>query len=582
MSGVLPNDLRLRVSLRTKWVLFALLLGLGPLVALALLSVRIQRRGLEQAERELGVAVVDQAAEAVERSLDDAAEATHRVGRLLTEGKITSEDARLELSQETLARAVVLAHVAIYTPEGKLIDAITRAGEERKPEPLAAVPEGLSEKEGRWLAVEFEGGVAELRYAEALVRGGTRRGWVVGTLKPRALDELLQDLSRRRYEQADRVVLVDAERRVIAGGAPGSSLASKDIFAALGARAAVAQKLALTSEYPGEQGPMVGTLRTLPERGWMLVTRRPEAEAYRALGGAQQASLIAALAVGALAAALGAFFATRTTRPIRALVGLTHAYAARRFGERAEVQTGDELQALGESMSRMADELQRSDAELAKRARAQADLSRFLPEAVAEAVASGFHHVALGGERREISVLFADVVAFTRFAEEAPPERVSAFLNELFTILTEVIFRHGGTVDKFLGDSVMAIFGAPTPQDDHAQRALLVAEDMHRFVSASAPAWRESYGIDVQLAIGVNSGEAVVGNLGSESRMEYTAIGDTVNVAARLESVARPGQTLLTEAVTRRCAGQGFSFTSLGQHPLRGKSRAVEVFQLDA
>jgi class 3 adenylate cyclase len=230
----------------------------------------------------------------------------------------------------------------------------------------------------------------------------------------------------------------------------------------------------------------------------------------------------------------------------------------------------------------MADELQRSDAELARRARAQADLSRFLPEAVAEAVASGFHHVALGGERREISVLFADVVAFTRFAEEAPPERVSAFLNELFTILTEVIFRHGGTVDKFLGDSVMAVFGAPTPQDDHAQRALLAAEDMHRFVSASAPAWRESYGIDVQLAIGVNSGEAVVGNLGSESRMEYTAIGDTVNVAARLESVARPGQTLLTEAVTRRCDGQGFSFTSLGQHPLRGKSRAVEVFQLDA
>jgi class 3 adenylate cyclase len=173
------------------------------------------------------------------------------------------------------------------------------------------------------------------------------------------------------------------------------------------------------------------------------------------------------------------------------------------------------------------------------------------------------------------------VVSFTRFAEEAPPERVTAFLNELFTVLTEVIFRHGGTVDKFLGDSVMAIFGAPTAQQDHALRAVMAAEDMHRFVSASAPAWRDSYGIDVQLAVGINSGEAVVGNLGSESRMEYTAIGDVVNVAARLETVAHPGQTLLTDAVARRCAGQGFSFSTLGPHPLRGKSRSVEVLQLD-
>jgi adenylate cyclase len=572
-----------RLSLRTKWILFALALALGPLAALAGLNVRIQRAGLQQAERELGVAVVDQAAESVERSLDEVAEATHRVGRLLTEGKITSEDARLELAQETLARAATLAHVAIYTPEGKLIDAITRAGAERKPAPLDRVPEGLPENEGRWLAVEFRENVAELRYAEALVRGGKRRGWVIGTLRPGALDEQIAELSRRRYEQADRVVLVDAERRVIAGASPGSSLASKDIFGALGPRAAVAQRLALTSEYTTpEQGAMVGTLRTLPERGWMLVARRPEAEAYQALAGAQRAFLLAALAVGALAVALGALLASRTTRPIQALVALTQAYRERRFEAVASVKTGDELQLLGEAMEQMAQGLERGEVELAQRARTQAALSRFLPEAVAEAVASGQHQVALGGERREVTILFADVVSFTRFAEEAPPERVTAFLNELFTVLTEVVFRHGGTVDKFLGDSVMAIFGAPADQDDHAVRAVMAAEDMHRFVSASAPAWREAYGIDVQLAVGINSGDAVVGNLGSETRMEYTAIGDVVNVAARLEAVARPGQTLLTDAVLQRCAGQGFSFSTLGPHPLRGKSRAVEVFQLDA
>jgi adenylate cyclase len=429
----------LRFSLRTKWILFALVLGLGPLLALAGLSVRIQRQGLQQAERELGVAVVDQAGEAVERALDEAAEATHRVGRLLTEGKITSEEARLELAQETMARAAVLAHVAIYTPEGKLIDAITRAGAERKPPPLEKVPEGLPEAEGRWLAVEFRGEVAELRYTEALVRGGKRRGWAIGTLRPKALDELLDDLSRRRFDQPGRVVLVDAERRVIAGAQAGGSLAGKDIFESLGTRVAVAQRLALTSEYTTpEQGAMVGTLRTLPERGWMLLTRRPEAEAYQALGGAQRAFLLAALAVGALAVALGALLASRTTRPLRSLVALTRAYAARRFDEQVEVKTGDELQELGEAMKRMASELQQSEAELARRARTQAALSRFLPEAVALAVVDGQHQVALGGERREITVMFADVVSFTRFAEEAPPERVTAFLRAVCALVWDI------------------------------------------------------------------------------------------------------------------------------------------------
>ncbi|MCS6898293.1 MAG: cache domain-containing protein, partial [Myxococcales bacterium] len=265
-----------RLSLRVKWILSALTLSLVPLLALSVLSGRIQRQGLQHAERELGVAVVDQAGEAVERTLDEAAEATHRVGRLLTEGKITSEEARLELAQETMSRAAVLAHVAIYTPEGKLIDAITRAGADRKPPPLERVPEGLQAGEGQWLAVDFHDGAAELRYAEALVRGGKRRGWVIGTLRPKALDDQLEELSRRRFDQPGRVVLVDAEQRVIAGALAGGSLAGKDIFESLGSRVAVTQRLALTSEFTTpEQGAMVGTLRTLPERGWMLVTRRP-------------------------------------------------------------------------------------------------------------------------------------------------------------------------------------------------------------------------------------------------------------------------------------------------------------------
>jgi class 3 adenylate cyclase len=125
----------------------------------------------------------------------------------------------------------------------------------------------------------------------------------------------------------------------------------------------------------------------------------------------------------------------------------------------------------------------------------------------------------------------------------------------------------------------MAVFGAPQAQPDHAARAVAAAEDMQRFIEAQAPAWQQELGFEVHLAIGINSGEAVVGNLGSEARMEYTAIGDVVNVAARLEAMARPCQTLVTEPVAR-LAGGAFRFGPLGQAELRGKRQPVTVLEL--
>jgi class 3 adenylate cyclase len=288
--------------------------------------------------------------------------------------------------------------------------------------------------------------------------------------------------------------------------------------------------------------------------------------------------LAAGGAFAILAALAGIFAGSRATRPIGALVSLSRAFASRRFREPSTVKTGDELEHLGDAMVEMARELERGEDELKRRAKVEADLSRFLPNTVAQAIASGERDIALGGERRVVSVLFADVAGFTTFAESAPPERVVAFLNELFAVMTEVVFRHDGTVDKFIGDSMMALFSAPRTQDDHAERALLCAEDLHRFVEASTPAWQEKYGFTVRLAIGIAAGEALVGNLGSEVRMEYTAIGDVVNVASRLEAIAAPGQTLTTREVAN-LAGGSFSFQPHDSHPLRGRRQPVEVVE---
>lgn len=572
------------LSLRTKWTAALLFTGAVPLGLFAYRTTTIQRQGLIDAERQLEVSVIDHAAAILDRSADDAEETAHRVGRVITEAAITNEEARLALAREVVARADIVSTVAIYTSDGGLVVAIARDGATpNAPDQLRGAD--LTDARPRWLATEH-GPSVTMRYIEPIVRDGERRAWVLATVSMETIAARLEGLSRDRFEgRQDGVILLDESARVIAGGgaafAIGQSLAGRDLFAGqtLGPDA-FTRDLAMSTEFIAPNGEaMSGSVRALPSHRWAIVVRRPQAVAYAQLTRSRRELGYSAAGFALLALALGTVLAARTTRPIAKLVDLTRAYATRRFGVRSDVKTGDELEMLGGSLESMADSLQASELEIERRATVVTNLSRYLPSEVATSIAEGRAKLALGGERRAISVLFADVVSFTSFAEGAPPERVVAFLNELFSVLTEVVFRHGGTVDKFVGDCIMAFFGAPTPSEDHAARALAAAEDMHRFVESNAPAWKASYGVDIRLAIGVNSGDALVGNLGSEARMDYTAIGDVVNVAARLEGLAQPGQTLLTSEVAA-LAGDAFKLHGLGEHPLRGKRQAVKVFEL--
>lgn len=570
----------LRLSLRARWTCVLLALVLTAIGVYAAIGARIQRNGLSEAERALEVAIIDHVADLFLRNLADAADATHRVGQLLTEASISDDETRLRLAQDALARASALAQVAIYGPDGALIDAIAR-----KDAPTAAPPPNIPSGSS-WLPPEYHGNQVILRYHEPVDRDGERRAHVLGTLGP-GLATRLAELSRDRFDgRSDGLLILDGDQRVLLGPADGplavgTSLQGADLLQGLILPdAGFTVDFAAVTEFTASDGEaMLGSLRSIAALDLAVVVRRPASAVYTSLRAAQQLLLIAGAALALGAVVIGGWLAGRTTRSVGRLAELTRAYARRDFSARWTHRSGDEMDLLGDAMGDMADQLAAGEREIARRAAVEADLSRFLPATVARSIAAGEHTLALGGQRRTVSVLFADVASFTSFAEAAPPEQVVAFLNELFGVLSEVVFRHGGTVDKFIGDCVMAIFGAPEDQPDHAARALAAAEDMHRFVETSAPAWQHKYGVLARLAIGVNTGEALVGNLGSERRMEYTAIGDTINVAARLEGLARAGQTLVTGELAR-AAGDGFEFLSRGDHPLRGKQRPVEILEL--
>jgi adenylate cyclase len=217
---------------------------------------------------------------------------------------------------------------------------------------------------------------------------------------------------------------------------------------------------------------------------------------------------------------------------------------------------------------------------LAREEVARANYSRFMPEYVVKELLENPDSFRLGGATQLITVLFADIRGFTSFAENEDPEKVVGLLNEYFSAMSQIIFEHGGTLDKYIGDGLMALFGAPTASPDDARNAVRAAVAMQRRIATLNPELVAAGFSEVAVGIGLHTGDATVGYIGSEQRSEYTAIGDTVNLASRLESNTTGGQILISEA-TALGSGAIFPLTKRDALTVKNRVQPVEVYEVD-
>lgn len=201
------------------------------------------------------------------------------------------------------------------------------------------------------------------------------------------------------------------------------------------------------------------------------------------------------------------------------------------------------------------------------------------PEVVEEIAAKGDFTIKLGGENRDIAVLFVDIRGFTTMSEVLEPEQVVAILNNYLNLTTNAIFKNKGTLDKFVGDATMAVFNSPFDLEDYTFRAVCAAMDIVDGAKELEEKLLKEFGRSVGFGVGVNCGPAVVGNIGCEFRMDFTAIGDTVNTAARLEANAKRGQVLISDAVYERVKDR-IEVEEVGEIPLKGKSKGVFVYSV--
>jgi adenylate cyclase len=214
--------------------------------------------------------------------------------------------------------------------------------------------------------------------------------------------------------------------------------------------------------------------------------------------------------------------------------------------------------------------------QIERSALARRDFERLLPPEIVEQVVSGNMRLERGGELRDTTIMFTDVRGFTAWSERHEPSHIVAVLNDYFELMVDSIHRHKGTLDKFMGDGIMALFGAPISYTYDAHNAVACALEMMQFVT-QFNSEQTSPGEHFSIGIGINTGPVVAGYMGSSKSMEYTAIGDAVNLASRLCSAATPGQILITAETAQHLAGR-FEMYPLQPIMVKGKSQAIPLF----
>jgi adenylate cyclase len=209
----------------------------------------------------------------------------------------------------------------------------------------------------------------------------------------------------------------------------------------------------------------------------------------------------------------------------------------------------------------------------------RANLARYLSPQIVEQIIKKNMQVNLGGDRKVVTVLFSDIRNFIRISESLAPDQLTRLLNEYFTEMARIIFENQGSLDKFIGDAIVAVFGSLIALENPARTAVQAAIQMMKTLATVNERWTAQYGFAINIGIGINTGEVFLGNIGSPERMEFTVIGDTVNIASRFSGVARPGQILVTRE-TLACLGSDINHRELSPVEVKGKTGRLEVFEM--
>lgn len=348
----------------------------------------------------------------------------------------------------------------------------------------------------------------------------------------------------------------------------------------------------LSVEHPISHELEAALVKITLEAGDQMAVTRASFERERRL---LTVSLWSFAGAGLIAAVvLGIVFSWSFTRPVRRIDFALAKIADGDFTHRINVPNRDEFGALtrninatSEQLSHLYGELQSLNDNLQIRVGEQVEelerairLKRYLSPQLADSILEGAEDVNLSSRRRNLTIFFSDIRGFTALSERVEPEDISDLLNHYLTTMTEIVFKHGGTLDKYIGDAIMVFFGDPIAYDDHVERSVKMALEMRVKLAELQEQWLLQINEPLTVGMGISTGYVTVGNIGSTARMDYTVMGNHVNLASRLADQAKPGQILITDR-SLASVRDLVDATEIDQVELQGVSRPIRIYEIN-
>ncbi len=567
-----------RLNLRNKLLLFAVVIAIIPLLIAGQSLIRIARDEMKSSANDQLVTTTGQVADEIDNlverawiaplllvrsALDDEALGIQEKIALLTHGiaeltnvvalQITIEGGNLPLvvSQDRFASLLSgagLEPLAVLRTPQETAAAFLASGKQR------AISVDYLPGPDRWLATLMFPLEAPVANSRAVFSARIN------------LEQLRLAIADNPFQRTGKIRVIDSEGHQVLDQNR-EDLGNLELVKEALAHLSSATPVISVESYQGPDGePVLGAFAFPQAIDWAVITEKSEADAYFAVGQMIR-SLGIWVTVGLVAAALGALvFAFRISRPILKIgVAATEVgegnFKARVVGVTSRDEIGDLAQRINTMIVQINERFQ---------------LAKFVSGGTIDAIQrSDEEGVKLGGERREVAILFADIRGYTSFAESRDPELVVEVLNYYFQRLADLVAEHHGDIDKFVGDQIMAIFHGENMAADAAACSLAIQEVMVEQLEEH-PEW----GLDI--GIGVDMGEVVMGAMGSKQRMDYTVLGDHVNLAARLCSHAAPQQTIVSEVVAAKIRETGhFKLTAMEPLRVKGKSAPLNVYAIE-
>jgi class 3 adenylate cyclase len=400
---------------------------------------------------------------------------------------------------------------------------------------------------------------------------------VVGGLSARfdIQDQLIDLLSSANFNHSGAATLVGSDGHVLAD--PHVERLNADLGQSEAVRAGLAGGTGFTST-AGAGVPQFVFYRsvknpaTINPKPWALLTEIDAAEAVAPLGELARQVLIGIVGFAIVSLLVALAISWSITRPVTGLVAFARRIQDGDLSVEAHVSGRDVHGQLGQALNAMVTGLRERD-------RVKEIFGRYVTSQVSEKVLKGDVH--LGGERRRVTILFSDIRSFTTMSEQLTPEETVSFLNDYFSEMVDAVFEYGGMLDKFIGDGLMAVFGATDDRPDHATQAVRSALRMKSLL-AKFNGERTMRGLaPIAIGIGIHTDAVVVGNIGSRKRLEYTVIGDGVNIASRLESMNKElGTTILMSDSTHQEVKDAFVCQAKQQVRLKGKTKELTAYEV--